>query len=435
MQTRMSTHGFTWRAQILLLLLAVAPVDAEIVGSRVVRFPWTSFVQRVDGAVYVTALRFDSAGNVVVAATLDDVISSELMVASFAREDGTLRWVYRLPEHPGTENFVYDAAVDKRGDVVLSGFTDGVEEVPEVGTRFAAIKLDGETGSVRWRSDLGLGGGRSLAIDARGDVFVTGGSYRQEEDGNVVGSTLLRKLDALDGRTIWESGDLGPGFWFPLALDARGDAFVDGPAAIIKYGGADGREMWRSPAGESVMQVQTFGGGGVVAHECHVNPERHTYETHVVRRRKRDGIERWRRVYPEGRMFGCLLKVATWRHRSVFIGGTDPSGVWIARLDGKGLERWRTYFHPQRDAGVESIALSTSAEVVVHWTKGVIAFSARTGTEMWRFNEATWRQHRVAVDRDGTVAFARDAHVAGCGSGLLISTISEGATGSLPPCD
>src|SRR6185503_5030005 len=139
MQTRMSTHGFTWRAQILLLLLAVAPVDAEIVGSRVVRFPWTSFVQRVDGAVYVTALRFDSAGNVVVAATLDDVISSELMVASFAREDGTLRWVYRLPEHPGTENFVYDAAVDKRGDVVLSGFTDGVEEVPEVGTRFAAI--------------------------------------------------------------------------------------------------------------------------------------------------------------------------------------------------------------------------------------------------------------------------------------------------------
>lgn len=424
-------HGLSLRGQALLLLL-VAPTAIAAA-----RSPWTRFVPWGDSEVYVTAVRFDRAGNVVVATSHDEVIASQLMVVSLAREDGTVRWTYRLPEPPshGTENFVYDAAVDGRGDVVLTGFTDGMEEVQELGHRFAAIKLDGETGSVRWRADLGLGTGKSLAIDGRGDVFVSGGSYRQDEDGAVVGEdAALRKLAGLDGRVIWETGDLRPSFWLPLAVDARGDVFIDGPAAIIKFGGTRGREAWRSPAGESVQQVLAFG-SGLIAHECHVDPERHVYQTHIVKRGKRDGRERWRRVYPEGPRFGCRFKIATWRHRRVFIGGTDASGVWIARLGGAtGIEQWRRYFHRERDSGLESIAVGTGDEVVAHWTQGVIALSARTGDELWRVNEHTWRRHRVAVDRDGTVAFARDACIEGRGSGLVVSTFPEGASVSLPRC-
>ena len=109
----------------------------------------------------------------VVAATLDDVVSSELMVHPLARDDGTLSWVYRLPEHPGTENFVYDAAVDKRGDVVLSGFTMAWRRYRSSGP-VRGDQAGLRKGSVRWRSIWDSAAGRH-SPSMRGDVFLRDG--------------------------------------------------------------------------------------------------------------------------------------------------------------------------------------------------------------------------------------------------------------------
>ena len=156
-------------------------------------------------------------------------------------------------------------AVDKLGNVVVTGTSAGVRPgALDWDADFATIKYS-PTGVVKWTRRLkgvtgGNEGAKGLAIDKSGNVFVTGFSDSAAGDsdyltGKYSPGGVLKWVKRYDGAVH--------GYDVPEAIgvDGLGNAYVTGkvpentdpypPTDIvtIKYGGATGKEVWVRAAG------------------------------------------------------------------------------------------------------------------------------------------------------------------------------------------
>jgi hypothetical protein len=156
-------------------------------------------------------------------------------------------WVHRYSNAASNStDQIVRAAIDLAGDVIVSGSTeDGINR-----DDILTIKYSGTDGSVIWQMrhdspEHGIDRPRSLAVDSSGDVLVAGLSFQS-------GYTV--KYAAASGNVVWEKR--GPHTdSAAMAVDAGGNVVVTGSSRgtnglsdlyTVKYSGADGSVLWHT---------------------------------------------------------------------------------------------------------------------------------------------------------------------------------------------
>jgi chitodextrinase len=228
--------------------------------------------------------------------------SQDIFVAKYSAA-GTPQWSKRFGGP--YDDIGYGLAVDRTGDVVLTGyFRNTVDFGGGPLTSYAdgydtfVLKLAGTTGAHVWSKrfvntsdDVGYG----VAVDGNGNVAVAGFYMgRIEMGGGVIltsagsADVFVAKLSGTSGAHIWSRGVGGTGTdrAYDVAVDGSGNVamtgfftgsvdFGGGPLSagvndifVAVYGAADGSHRWSKRLGGSVgdegFSVSTDGTGNVV---------------------------------------------------------------------------------------------------------------------------------------------------------------------------
>ena len=212
---------------------------------------------RADSA---TAVALDSNGNAVVTGASrsdsngDGLYDNDYYTAKYAAVDGALIWEQRYNGLLAFGDIASAVAVDPAGNVVVTGSSGG----------YYTAKYAASDGALLWSKRYtgpGVGGdsASAVAVDGSGNVVVTGssvsGSPTQDFD------YYTAKYAAADGALLWEKRYNGPANGDDraraVAVDAAGNVVVTGssyntPSAFdsfgdyytAKYASADGALLW-----------------------------------------------------------------------------------------------------------------------------------------------------------------------------------------------
>ncbi len=212
---------------------------------------------RADSA---TAVALDSNGNVVVTGASrsdsngDGLYDNDYYTGKYAAADGAVIWEKRYNGLLAFGDIASAIAVDPAGNVVVTGSSGG----------YYTVKYAAADGALLWSKRYtgpGVGGdsASAVAVDGSGNVVVTGssvsGAPAQDFD------YYTAKYAAADGALLWEKRYNGPANGDDraraVAVDAAGNVVVTGssyetPAAFdsfgdyytAKYASADGALLW-----------------------------------------------------------------------------------------------------------------------------------------------------------------------------------------------
>jgi len=186
------------------------------------------------------ALVMDGSGNVIVTG-----VSATI---KYAAVDGALLWA-----HNGSADAV---VVDSSGNVLVTGHSG--DDLPNFDYRTA--KYAAANGELLWEKYYNGPGNfgdyaTALAVDAGGNVVVTGTSWGSSED------FYTAKYAAIDGALLWEKRFNGIGSYsndraMAVAVDSTGNVVVTGSTShrpfgapgwemyTAKYAAADGARLW-----------------------------------------------------------------------------------------------------------------------------------------------------------------------------------------------
>ncbi|HEX5222141.1 MAG TPA: hypothetical protein VFZ59_21480, partial [Verrucomicrobiae bacterium] len=170
----------------------------------------------IDSFDQPTKVVTDTAGNVIVAGnTSDGVTGGDILVIKYAN-DGSPLWTNRY-DGPGSSFDVATAlGVDGSGSVIVAGVS---------GSDFATIKYS-SGGAPLW-TNRHSGEANAMVVDGGGNVIVTGISYDTEPNGDY--ATIKYSSS---GVPMWTNRYNGPGNgedWArAVAVDAGGNVFVTG---------------------------------------------------------------------------------------------------------------------------------------------------------------------------------------------------------------
>ncbi|SFQ52386.1 cadherin-like domain-containing protein [Hymenobacter arizonensis] len=200
------------------------------------------------------ALAVDAAGNAYVTGISTGVGSATDYATVKYSPSGQQLWVARYNgAHNGYEN-AWALAVDATGNVYVTGDSDGGSTAGDyatvkyspTGQQLWAARYNGPTNSGDYA--------QALALDGAGNAYVTGVSYRA--DNSTSGDFVTVKY-APTGQQLWASLYNGPNNGYDegrlLAVDAAGNAYVTGYSFLdddtpgdfltVKYS-ASGQQLW-----------------------------------------------------------------------------------------------------------------------------------------------------------------------------------------------
>jgi uncharacterized delta-60 repeat protein len=188
-------------------------------------------------------------------------------------DDGNQQWVARYHGPVQGDDRANAVAVDADGCVYVTGFSAGRQyERDEVSYSiwdYATVKYDTD-GDQLWaarysRPDGGYSSAVALALDNSGNVYVTGESQGPEADGSNQDFVTVKYDRA--GKELWVACYDGPASKWDwardIAVDARGNVYVTGCAtcasegnetdyATVKYN-TNGNEVWVRRYGSDSM--------------------------------------------------------------------------------------------------------------------------------------------------------------------------------------
>jgi len=202
------------------------------------------------------ALALDHGGNVVVTGSSAGNGHGEYYTAKYAAADGALLWErrYHGPAPASQDNQATAVVVDGGGNVVVTGASAGANGTTDCYT----AKYAAADGALLWEQRYGGPAGRgdsgtAVAVDRSGNVVVTGYS-----DATSTTDYYTAKYAAADGTLLWgrryENPQNSHGQATALAVDNSGDVVVTGFSmprtssyfdfATVKYAAADGALLW-----------------------------------------------------------------------------------------------------------------------------------------------------------------------------------------------
>lgn len=214
---------------------------------------WEKFYNGpADGEDRASAAVVDHEGNVIVtgSAVANPVNGRTVFyTAKYAATDGTLVWGKEYGSLPGINDAAKAIAVDGNGNVIVTGSAHNGRN-----TDYATVKYAAADGALVWERRFNGPGSNSddepsaVAVDANGDVFVTGLSTGNDR----IGEFYTAKYRAADGALVWENRYVAPeGGWCnrPLiVVAADGNPIVSGDANgsyyTAKYSSAEGVVIW-----------------------------------------------------------------------------------------------------------------------------------------------------------------------------------------------
>lgn len=202
------------------------------------------------------AVAVDQKGDVLVAGvSFNGITNADYYTAKYSGTDGALIWERRYDSPTHGRDIAIAVVADGSGDVAVTGSSDN---------DYYTAKYRGADGGLVWEVRYNSSGGvdypTSLAVDAGGNVVVTGASigWRSEYD------YYTAKYAGADGTLIWDKRYDGPVGGCPdaaaaLAVDAEGNVVVTGSSRgsgyapgndnysdiyTAKYAAADGAVLW-----------------------------------------------------------------------------------------------------------------------------------------------------------------------------------------------
>jgi hypothetical protein len=226
---------------LFLIGIMGGPVSAQM------KIEWGSeYAGPGNGEDYATDVAVDGAGNVYV--TGNSVEGRNVFATIKYDGHGNEVWVAHYAEPAGFENYAKALAVDSSGNVYVTG-TSGNSTLA---MDFATIKYNPngtELWVARYRPSGSTGwypGSTLIAVDASGNVYVTGGCYKEAYHSNY--TTI--KYDT-NGNLLWvatyNSPDNMSGSPKAFAVDSSGSVYVTGESEgfcdTVKYD-SNGNRLW-----------------------------------------------------------------------------------------------------------------------------------------------------------------------------------------------
>jgi hypothetical protein len=293
------------------------------------------------------AIAVDASGNVVVSGSTESPendTESESYTAKYARATGAVLWEKRYYDIGVAAGEVQALAVDRAGNVVVSG-------------RFAILKYAAADGVLLWEKRQAALSNPATAIDGSGNVVLAG--LFSNGTNNTFSTT---KYAAADGGLLWEklSGSASYGADLPsaVAVDASGNVIVtrysqynadenDQDYYTIKYAAGDGAVLWEQRRTESkgdsnyhqspAIAVDTSG-NVVVTGQFY--SEQSGIDYHTVKYAAADGALLWEKRYDNpAKLSGDFAQaVALDANDNVVVTGFSPS-----MTSGDPLEWWRPF--------------------------------------------------------------------------------------------
>lgn len=183
--------------------------------------------------LYRVGIAVDLRGDIVCGATLGQSTQMDYYTAKCSGVDGRMLWEKRY-DGPASDGAAFRAlAVDRTGNVVVTGVSSNGRDEDYYTAKYAA--LDGTllwerryNAPVLYNSDRA----EDLAIDASGDVFVTGTSLSVGTSADI--HTL--KYASLDGGVLWEKRYTARDSDYAIATGTAEDGLVYVAAASLTRG-------------------------------------------------------------------------------------------------------------------------------------------------------------------------------------------------------
>ncbi|APV50534.1 hypothetical protein BWI17_13035 [Betaproteobacteria bacterium GR16-43] len=199
------------------------------------------------------AVAFDAAGNLLAAggvASGPSIYAETWRIVKYAPAPGPALWSAGVPQLPG-----YAILRGKHVTGVRSGRVAVLSQMSQV-SYSRADRLDvvnAKTGTTIWSlTETDISGALSegypanprVAMDATGNVVVTGGPHSQPPDAKM----LTRKFQAASGAVAWTATSTAAAIGNAIAMDANGHVAVLGRSetdwVVAKYDGASGTRLW-----------------------------------------------------------------------------------------------------------------------------------------------------------------------------------------------
>ncbi len=216
-----------------------------------------------------------SDSTVVVGYGKNDLLNDDIYVIKYL-SDGTFAWAI-TPYDGGEDDYPAAVAFDSNGDVLVGGYShNGINK------DFFVAKYNGADGSLVWQKQFdGAAMGddivNALAVDAAGDVYVTGSSANASGNSDI----YTIKYAAANGNLLWEKSFNGAGDGYDvgegIAFDpVDGNILVAGTTFVgtgnhdyqlIRYDAA-GTVVWQKtderPSSDEALYAMSIDGSGNV---------------------------------------------------------------------------------------------------------------------------------------------------------------------------